>query len=359
MKLSWIIFLAVLLSSCVSTGPILAPAKQTYSQPTRHESELIIRATNYHEKKQYSKAIDIYQSIIKTNPHNATALYELALTYFVKGDFLDSLKYSRLAADIKSPFLANVYLLIGLNYARINQPEQAMRVYSFATRQFDNSIDLHYQLATTYLTLAQPGEAAEEFKKVIQLDPYHKDSHFQLGMAYYIHDYKSPAFLSLMTFLLLEPDSVRSRIAISQLDDIFRSGVVIDEKTNEISLEVNPNPKTDEGDFSLIDTVMATRRIELLLESKTNEMSIRLEQLKSYLLTSTQIKAGKRHRYFIERHYMPFYHSVYKENLTDALLYYTHRLSGNSGVSRWLGKHKVKVKQLKTKFYNFDWKTEL
>jgi tetratricopeptide (TPR) repeat protein len=358
MKLSWIIFFTILLASCSGAGPILKPATLAYSAPGKQESELISKAAAYHDKKQYNKAIAIYQSILKTNPGNATALYELALTYFKQQDFLSSLKYARLAAEIRSPFLENVYLLVGLNYERINQPEQAIKVYQFATRQFDASVDLHYQLATVYLALAQPGEAAEEFKKVIKLDPYHKDSHFQLGMAYYLHDYKTPAFFSLMTFLLLEPDSKRSSIAISQLEDIFKSGVAINEKTKEISLEVNPDPKTDEGDFSLIDTVMATRRIELLIDGKTDEMTIRLEQLKSYLLASTQIKTSRKHRHFVEQHYMPFYHVVYKENLAKVLFYYTHRTSGKPDISAWLSQHKSKVNRLKRLFNQFDWKTQ-
>lgn len=357
MKLSWIIITVFVLTGCSSNSPVNPPTLK-FNAPTRQETSQLAIGTGYHDKQQYDKAINHYQSLLKNNPNNATVLYEMALTYYAKNDYLNSLHYAKAAANFNSPFLPSIYLLMGLNYKRMNRPDQAIEVYRFATKQFKTHIDLHYQLAATYLILNDPGSAAESFKKTITLDPYHHDSYFQLGMAYYFYDYKTPAFLSLMTFLLLQPDSKRSSLAISLIDDIFKSGVAVDEKTKAISLAVNLNPKTDEGDFQLLDIAMSTRRIELLTSGKNiDEQSIKREQIKSYLLTLSQIKKPKNGKFFIQRHLFPFYKQIYLNNMSDTLFYYTHQSANDRKINTWINNNRTKVNQLKSKLKNFKWQS--
>ena len=361
MKLSWITLFVFLLTSCGSTSLLIKP-DSAFIVPTKTEVELLVVGQHYHDKKQYRQAISQYQLILRKNPHNAVALFELALSYYAIQDFANSLKSVTAASKFNSPFLSNSYMLMGLNYEKLVQPKQTIAVYEFAVGQFQNHIELHYQLAKAYLAQERPGEAAEILKKIISLNPYHRDSHYQLGLAYYKHDYKTPAFLSLMTFLLIEPDSKRSTIALDAIDDIFNSGVERDVKTKEIILAVNPESKTDEGDFRVVDIVMSISRIEILLsKQKYTDMQIKLEQLKSYLHALSQLKLEGDNQHFIEHHYFPFFKSLFEKNLTSALLLSTHASIKNTGRPNNLGlasnllNNQKQIASLKELFSNFSW----
>ena len=355
MKLSWIILIVFLLTGCTNISHVPKPVL-SYVPPSKNEAEQITIATRFHDKKQYDKAISQYQTLLQANPNNATVLYEIALSYYAKNDFRKSLDYLKSAARYSSPFLPNVYLLIAQNYKNINQPDQAVLVYKYASKLFESHTELHYQLGATYLSINEPGKAAEAFKKCIAIEPTHRNSYFQLGAAYYFHDYKTPAFLSLMTFLLFEPNSKRSSIALSLIDDIFKSGVEINKKTNEISLSTNIAPKLDEGDFRLLDIAMSARRIELLLnKKKISEINIKEEQLSSYLLALSQLKLDNAEKYFITQQLFPFYKTLFRKKMTDILFFYTHQSLDNRAIKQWQRRNPNKFREFESYLKKYNW----
>ncbi len=355
MKLTWISIFFALLAGCSSTTPISAPDLK-YQPPGKQEAEQLAKGLRYHDSKLYAQAIREYHAILEKNPANAMVMYELAFTYFSQQEFVNSLKYATEAAKYNSPFLANVYLLVGLNHEKLGNIKQALRVYEYANTQFKDHQDLQYRLASAYLAADQPEQAAETFKKIITRYPYHTESHLQLGLAYYEHDYKTPAFLSLITFLLLEPDSERAQIVVGLLDDIFKSGIDSDEKSGMPSLAVNLESKTDEGDFRLVDISMSSRRIALMTaKEQLSEMDIKLAQLDSVLLILSQFDTQKNTGFFILRQYQPFYKQLYQRKLTAALLHFTHQSLNEKETLSWLAMNRKQIDELKAAFKYFTW----
>ena len=141
------------------------------------------------------------------------------------------------------------------------------------------------------------------------------------------------------------------------IDDIFKSGVVIDEKTKEIALAVNPDDKIDEGDFRLIDIALSARRVELLSDKQPHsEINIKLEQLTSFLLILSQLDAKKNDKFFVIRHYQPFYKHLYNSKLTPALLNYTLQSLKDKQINKWIANNRKQVENLKSAFVKFNWK---
>lgn len=356
MKLSWISIIPILLVGCSSIGQQPAP-HLAYVAPTKAESEVIAKGGRYHDNKKYDLAVKQYLSVLEKNPHNAAAMYVLGMTYYTQHDYKNSLRYASRSAMYDSPFLAQVYLLLGLSHEKLGQFPQAIQVYQPATARFAQDTELKYRLAISYRYIDRPEDAAEIFKKIIAQDPYHADSHFQLGLAYYQYDYKTPALLSLMTYLLIEPDSPHALTAAIMLDDIFKSGIISDEKTGAVTLAVNPDAHTDEGDFRLLDIELSARRAELLSsKAKLPEMQIKLEQLTSYLLALSQLDTIKNNQFFIFRHYQPFYKQVYKRKLTPALLNYTLQPLKDKQSKKWVANNRNQIEELKSMFLKFNWK---
>lgn len=357
MKLIWNIIIAFFLFGCSSIDKTPVTPTLKYNSPTQQETKIIMSAAQEQLNNQHGRAIKKFQAILDKNPNSAIALYGLASSYYATGNFEQSLNYSTRASQYKTPFLASTYLLMGLGYEKNNQLNNAISAYQFAIKQFKINSGLHYQLAKAYLSQDRVEDAAETLKNVIIIDPYHRESHLQLGIAYYENDYKTPALLSFLSFLLIEPDSKRSQLVVEFIDDIFKSGVEKNPQTGDLELAVNPDAKKDEGNFELIDITMSARRIDLILATlKNTEEEILLKQLESCLLIISQIKTNKDQAYFIEDHYFPFFKSVYKNNLTKALLYYTHKSSSKPEVKIWLSKNKVQIDKLKKLFQSFSWR---
>ncbi len=355
MKLIWNITIAFFLVACSSIKPPVAP-HLIYNSPTQPESKSLANAAQMQNNKQYNNAIKQFQSILIKNSNSAIALYGLASSYYALGDFEKSLHYSIRASEYKTPFLVNTYLLLGLSHEKNNSLDSAISTYQFAIKTFKSDVGLHYQLAKAYLLKDNIEEAAEFLKKTIILNHYHRESHLRLGLAYYENDYKIPALLSFLTFLLIEPESKRTKVVIEFINDIFKSGVELNDQTGSLELAVNLKTKKDEGDFELIDITMSARRIDFILTKiKKTEIEIQLEQLKSCLLIISQIKTDKDHSYFVESNYFPFFKSIYKNNLTKALLFYSQKSSGNTEIINWLNKNKTQIDKLQKLFQSFPW----
>ena len=88
-KVRTLIAVILLLTSVCLAGqdikqPSLTPAPQT----DRHR-ELLREAVRLHDKGNYDGAIAGYLEILKANPEDTSALYELGFSYSAKGEYHD------------------------------------------------------------------------------------------------------------------------------------------------------------------------------------------------------------------------------------------------------------------------------
>ena len=125
----------------------------------------------------------------------------------------------------------------------IGESKKAVDVYKKGLKLKPGDYLLHYNLALTYQNLNNFDDAKKTLKKAVSLNPDHPSSHVLLATIFYKTHYKTPAFLALSRFLILEPRSGRSQGAFSLLQEILSGGASPGKNPNEITISLELSRK--------------------------------------------------------------------------------------------------------------------
>src|SRR5712691_2490029 len=136
----------LLASVCLAGQEIKSPSRTPAPQTEKHR-ELLRDAVRLHDQENYKGAITGYLEILKENPDDISALYELGFSYFANREYQKSLDVAYKGAQYKSELLKGFYTLIGNDLDHLGQSEQAIKVYREGIEQFPSDVQLHYNLA--------------------------------------------------------------------------------------------------------------------------------------------------------------------------------------------------------------------
>jgi serine/threonine protein kinase/tetratricopeptide (TPR) repeat protein len=161
------------------------------------------RAEAYFAKGKYAEAIKDCQQALRLAPGNATALTNQADAHVKLGEFGQALECHDLAIGL-DPASARAYNGRGVAYlTKADQakakPAAAAEDYDNAAEDFRKALDLnptlpwpHHNLGVIYLNRSETKRAIEEFQKAAELDPSEARHHTSLGGAYrQAKDYKA------------------------------------------------------------------------------------------------------------------------------------------------------------------------
>ena len=104
--------------------PTLTPTPLTDSQ-----KQLMKEGIALHDRGDYDGAIAKYEELLRENPENDTALYELGFSYRMKKEYRKSLDVAYKAAQYKSNILTLIYVLIGNDLDDLGEPKKAIEVF--------------------------------------------------------------------------------------------------------------------------------------------------------------------------------------------------------------------------------------
>ena len=171
----------------------------------------------YEEKKDYIKAIELYDKLLKIFPDDAELTMKIAGLYIIKKDYAQAKKY---LTDAKEKFPKNHWIdyYLGLLSLEEKDYETALKYfdksisidkkspephiqkgYVFTIRQnskkavksFEKSLslgaeisDLYFFLAMNYEVLGKYKKSESYLKKAVALDPQNSKYHFELGVVY-------------------------------------------------------------------------------------------------------------------------------------------------------------------------------
>jgi tetratricopeptide (TPR) repeat protein len=128
----------------------VAPTRE-YVLPTAAETAALRSGIQFYERREYDKALEVFQRVSTEFPTSMMALYETALTYQARKEYQKAIDAAAKAAEFKNPELARVYALIGNVLDMNGEPKRAVDVYrkgiEFATEAAGT---LYYNLAITY-----------------------------------------------------------------------------------------------------------------------------------------------------------------------------------------------------------------
>ena len=139
---------------------------------------------------EVSLKIDGLKEIVKKDPKNLAAWYELGNLYF-----------------------------------DANQPKEAIQAYTEYIKLKPDNADVRTDLGIMYRNTGDPDKAIEEFKKAAQIDPKHVNSRYNLGLVL-LHDKRDmkAAIKAWEDYLKVDPNSERAQRLKAQLEKMKKMG---------------------------------------------------------------------------------------------------------------------------------------
>lgn len=350
-----LIAIILLLASTTIAAQEIKPPSLTPAPQLEKHGDLVREAVALHDRGQYDEAISRYQQILKENPDDVGAMYEMGFSYFAKRDYQKSLDVAFKGVKYKSDLLKGFYTLIGNDLDHLGQAEKAIKVYREGIKLFPRDNQLLYNLAIALLGANKPGEAKKSLKEAVRASPDHASAHLGLSQLWLKENYKIPALLAACRFLIIEPRSQRSPSVLQIINQIMQSSVQKGKEPSNLTIFIDTNAKTDEGDFGALSTVVglvaAARHIDKNKDKTEAQLFVdELSTLFAIMSEGTQKSSG-----FAWEYYRPYFSEMSRRKLTEPFCYFILQSAKMEGAERWLTQNFGRVSELLDWSKSYQW----
>lgn len=189
----------------------------SYGQETETE-ELISEGIALHDDGKFKEAIKKYNEALQVSPHSIHATYELSLSYLALQDFQNALKYSTSVLDSDDKLLSTgAYAVKSKALTGMDKIDEAISLLQEGLKKNGDEYLLHFNLALNYYEKGNLESTLEHVKKAIDLDKFHSDAFLLNAYALNDNGLWVQSVLSFQMFLILEPDSKRSKNAFEEM----------------------------------------------------------------------------------------------------------------------------------------------
>lgn len=185
--------------------------------------QLIQEGITLHDQGEYKKAIEKYNKALELQPNYVQATYEMALSYLAMRDFENASKYSTEVINANDKQLSpGAYAVKSEALVETGKIDEALALLYEGLSKFGDEYLLHFNMAVNYYKKGDRDKTLEHVKKAIDVDK--SNSGAFLLYAYALNDKGLwvQSILSMQMFLLLEPDSKRSKNAFEEMLQTMR-----------------------------------------------------------------------------------------------------------------------------------------
>ena len=304
----------------------------SFSQP--EIENLVKEGIQYHNNKEYDKAIETYEKALETNPNSTLVNYEIALSYFSKGNYKEAVKHSDVVLKQDKDLLLQAYMTKGSALDMLGKTKESIKLFNKAIKKTEGHYLLYYNLGLNYYKISDLENAEENVIKAIDLNPNHSSSHLMLAN---INNKKGNSVQTLLSshyFLFLEPNSQRSLDAYSMLQQNFGGNVTKDnEKPNTINILLSSNNDSQFGAAELMVSMLeASKSLEENEGKSDDEMFV--ENTEKFFKVLGELKKKKNKEIWWTFYTTFFYDLAKSEHLETYCRYITQ--IGNENSKKWI-----------------------
>ncbi len=351
-KLILIIFLTTLLCGC-GTSVSIPEANKAVLEQTNEEKTLMEKGIAFHDSGEFDKAISIYSEIITNNPENVFAYYEIAFTSYMKKDFEECIEYTLKGLEFDSDFRYRLLVLLGNTLDVLGRTEEAIKIYREGILLQPDDFMLYYNLGVAYYGQKDYDNARFSFTNGIRKNPYHASGNLGLGNLLMDTNSQIPAALMMIRYLTLEPNTDRSPIAFSSLEDLLNLGVEIAGE-NKININIFDRDESD-GYFNIKMTLKLQAAILVAqIGKEITPVQARVKSIITLFDSVAEQEEGKQ-KDFVANYMFPYVREVVKKDYSEVLAYYIIQSVNNPEVDKWLENNKEKVDAFLEWNNNYNW----
>lgn len=342
-KIYFTILLCLTLTLAVSAQKIVKPTL-TPTEATATQKQIIVAGIKLHDEKKFDEAIKLYEQVLRENPNNDLALYELMLSYYNQKNYAKANETAYKLVQYKSNLGVLGYGTIASILDDQGKPQEAVEIFQKAIKKLNDEpgfashvASLHYNLGITYFRQKKYKEARETLKKSVELDFSMPSPNFVLSEIYLGTKYKVPALLAAARTLSLETDSTRAKRAATIFLGVLAPAEK-DEKTGDINIFLDLNAPKDEGDFGMFDLLLGTLTTVKTDEDKgRSDNEIFADAVDTVIALAAEDK--KLRTTFVGKTYIPFMTEMKKQNFSQTFAYLVLQQNGNKDAADWLVKN--------------------
>lgn len=298
----------------------------------------------YHDAGEYDKAIKEYEKALIINPQSGLAHYEIAFSFYQKGDYKNAEKYSKKSIELDKDNALSSYITLGNSLDMQGKHKKALKIYEEAIENYDHYL-LYYNYAFTSMNQGDLDLAIDAIIKAIKQNSTHSSSHLLLSSIMHKKGNRIKAMLPLYYFLLLEPNSDRSEIEYQRLLTYLDIGV---EKTSSTNVNISV-PTNDDSGFSAAEMMISLKKAANTMEETSDKTKLQLFAESNESLFSILGELKKNKQGFWWEFYVPAFYNFVESDLVEPFSYYIS-ISQGEDVINWLTENEDQFERLVNSF---------
>lgn len=170
----------------------------------------------YFQLQEYEKAKQLFEEVLKIDPNNALAHYDLGKALIVQGDEDGGITECEKSLELGFDDI-NVYRTLSVEYFNKRELKKALKMYENIKRLEPKDDMAYYACGIIYIGLRNGWKAREEFKKAVEINPNNTEAHYELGWLYVGYD-REYAEKELRRVLELNPNHEGARKELKKLE---------------------------------------------------------------------------------------------------------------------------------------------
>lgn len=296
---------------------LFAMAGKTFCQDQENLASTLKIAVNLSDEGKFKESNDKLITLLQKDYMKDLVSYNLSVNYFKLKDYAKAQKYAQSVMDMNSDYSLHASVILGkcLNISKKYAEER--KAYDRAAQKFPNEYLPHYCKAKSYADEKKTNEAYLSYIEAIKRYNFGADLHFDLAQTLYNDELYIHSALAYCFFMLTEPKSARTALAINKLTTIMNvndADRIIAQKTAK-----QADPK-DEDLISSLLFINGLQKIQIPQNQILPSAEPFIKNLKS-LLKDVSESITERNGFY-EEFYVKFFDNMLKDNMIDEYLYF-------------------------------------
>jgi tetratricopeptide (TPR) repeat protein len=204
----------------------LASRGVVFGQDAPDAPALVKEGVKLNNAGKYAEAVNKYAEALKADSNNVYANYGMAFSLLNAGRGDEGINYLQKVIKANSSITAWAYDLLGSVYDKDHNPDKAIEAFNEGIKVDPKYQELYYNLALVYFRGKNYAQAEKTVIESIKLDPKHANSQRVYALVCFHQNKRANALLGFCSFLLLEPQGVRSTESFGNMQHIMQGGVL-------------------------------------------------------------------------------------------------------------------------------------
>lgn len=332
-----------------------------YAQNKAEADKLVDAGIVLHDKGDYDGAIKIYDKALELDKDNLFALTEKSLTLNSINKFDEVITVSKHAIlTHPNSGLQNIYVNYANALDHLKKSDEALKIYEEGIQKFPDYYQLYFNKGICYANLNNRTEALSCFQKSLILNPKHAGSLNAIGLLE-TNSNRIPAVLAFSRFLIVEPQTNRSKKNFESLKSLLTKGVTqTDKKAVTINIDSAMLPDSTgikkENDFSMTDLILSMSA-GLDFDKKNIKKTDAENFIRKFEVICSSLEETKNDNTgFYWNFLAPYFIEMKNKKLIEPFAYIAYIDSGTEDIAKWHKKNQDKLDNFYEWSKNYKWK---